>query len=176
MLRYYFRSSDLDDLEAMESELERDGFPRRHIHVLSDDQVGLERHHLNPVPSIFRSDGVHWAERGALLGLLVSSILVLALMWSGAPEVVGWVTIMLLAALVLGAFTWEAGLIGMQRINYKFEGFKDSLRRGEHVMLVDVDESEVYQLHRHMEDHPGLALIGRGSSMVNPFAAHERAL
>lgn len=176
MLRYYFRSNDLDDLQAMESELEHDGFSRRHIHVLSDDPVGLERHHLNPVPSVLRSDSMHWAERGALVGVLVSTILVSILVWAGVPETLGWPMVVVLALLVLGAFTWEAGLIGMQYINYKFEGFKDSLRRGEHVMLVDVDESEVQQLYKHMQQHPQLALIGRGSSMVNPFASREQAI
>ncbi|GAA5317504.1 MAG: hypothetical protein AseanaTS_27090 [Candidatus Pelagadaptatus aseana] len=170
MLRYYYCSDSLRDIERVERELEHDGFPRRHIHVLSHNEPEMDRLHVHSVPSLLRSDSVHWAERGALVGLLVSAAVVAFLVLSGAHQAIGLPAVLLLAALVLGIFTWEAGLIGMQRKNYKLEQFEPILEKGQHVMLVDVDESEVYSLAKHMEAHPEVSCIGRGSSLINPFA------
>jgi hypothetical protein len=169
MLRYFYCSDSLRDLEQVEHELEQDGFSRSHIHVLSNSEAEMDRRHVHAVPSLFRSDSVHWAERGALIGLLVSTVLVAFLVFNGVHEVVGLPAILLLAALILGAFTWEAGLIGMQHKNYKFQQFEPLLEKGQHVMLVDVDESEVFSLSRHMEAHPEVPCIGRGSTLINPF-------
>lgn len=170
MLRYYYRSDSLQDIEQVEKELEQDGFSRSHIHVLSNNQSEMDRRHLPGVPSLFRSDGVHWAERGALMGILVSGILVAIMLSSGVDETLGLPLVLLIAALALGAFTWEGGLIGLQRINYKFEQFEPLLASGQHVLLVDASDSELASLRQHMSAHPELAYLGKGSPIINPFA------
>jgi len=48
MLRHYFVSSNLDDLETFEEQLENAGITDRQIHVLSKDVAVIEQHrHLH---------------------------------------------------------------------------------------------------------------------------------
>ena len=44
MLRYYFISKDLDDLERFEVELEQQGISTEQIHCLSLDDTSAENH------------------------------------------------------------------------------------------------------------------------------------
>ncbi|MDG2277138.1 MAG: magnesium transporter, partial [Pseudomonadales bacterium] len=57
VLRHYFISDNLDDLEALEEELERQDVETTQIHVLSLDDSGTENHvHLNDVSSFMKKD------------------------------------------------------------------------------------------------------------------------
>ena len=55
VLRDYFISDNLDDLEVLEEELERQHVETAQIHVLSLDDSGTENHvHLNDVSSFIK--------------------------------------------------------------------------------------------------------------------------
>ena len=79
MNRHYYISEDLNELEAVETELEESGLATAQIHVLSDDDAGLEQHHLHEVESVLKRDVVHSTEIGALVGVVLAAlVLVLA--------------------------------------------------------------------------------------------------
>jgi hypothetical protein len=59
MERHYYLSDDLDDLEAVENELEAAGISTPQIHVLSENDSEVENHHLHEVDSFTKSDVVH---------------------------------------------------------------------------------------------------------------------
>ena len=54
MKRYYFISDDLDDLEAIETQLEAQGISTPQIHVLSEKDAEVESHHLHDVNSLMK--------------------------------------------------------------------------------------------------------------------------
>ena len=76
LLRHYFISSSLDDLELFEEQLEAAGISTPQIHVLSLDTLGVEHHpHLHEVQSVMKNDVVHSSLIGAEVGLCIMVLL-----------------------------------------------------------------------------------------------------
>lgn len=156
MNRHYFVTKDLEDLEQVETELERKGITSSHIHVLTDDAAGVATRHLHPVNDFMKRDLLHSAAIGAALGLtLVMSILVLVSV-SGLAAQIGWAPFVLLCIVILGFSVWEGGLLGIQRPNHELQRFMGSIRKGRHVLLVDVSEQQESALAGVVANHPAL--------------------
>lgn len=164
MKRHYYISSDLDDLEIVERDLEAAGVTTPQIHVLSEDDAGVEQHHLHRVEAVLKKDVVHGTERGAIIGI-IGAALVLGLAWvSGLTETYTWVPAIFLAVIVLGFCTWEGGLIGIQEPHVDFKRFQADLHKGKHVLFVDVDPEQEAILHRVVATHPKLNDAGEGQA------------
>ena len=70
MLRHYFISNNLDDLEVFEEQLEGAGVSTPQIHVLSRNDAEVHRHHhLHEVASLMKKDIVRSTTQGAVVGL-----------------------------------------------------------------------------------------------------------
>jgi hypothetical protein len=164
MKRYYFIGDDLNDVAAAERALLSKGVGAEQIHVLSLDDADAERRQLHDVQSLMKRDVIHSAEIGALVGLAASILAIAIAQVSGLAAKVGWVPFVFLAVVLLGFFTWEGGLIGIQLPNSRFRRFEKALRAGEHVFFVDVDGAEVDRLREVMAAHASLRPAGTGSS------------
>ena len=166
MLRHYFISDSLDDLEVFEEQLEAAGVSTPQIHVLSRDDAEVQRHsHLHAVQSFMKNDVVHSTERGAVVGL-VASALVLGVAYAAGwtASVAGWMPFIFLAVVVLGFCTWEGGLFGIQVPNHNFARFEQALKDGKHVFLVDLKPAQEAVLEKVLKLHPQVQLAGTGSS------------
>ena len=164
MKRSYYISNDLDDLEVVERDLESAGVTTPQIHVLSKDDAGVERHHLNQVEAVLKKDVVHGTERGAVIGV-IGAALVLGLAWfSGLTETYTWVPAIFLAVIVLGFSTWEGGLIGIQEPHAEFKRFQGELDSGKHVLFVDVGPEQESILDKVVTAHPKLTEAGEGEA------------
>ena len=144
MLRHYFISDSLDDLEVFEEQLEAAGVSSSQIHVLSRADAEVEHHHhLHEVQSFMKNDIVHSTIRGAVVGL-VAFVLVLAIAYfAGWTEcAVGWMPFIFLAIVLLGFCAWEGGLLGIQRPNHDFSRFDQALSGGKHVLFVDLEQHQ----------------------------------
>ncbi len=58
MKRHYFLSDTLEELQTVQSELHGFGITPAQIHVLSEDDAGVEYYHLHPVEAVLRKDVV----------------------------------------------------------------------------------------------------------------------
>lgn len=164
MKRHYYISDDLDDLEIVENDLQAAGITIPQIHVLSEDDAGVETHHLHKVEAVLKKDVVHRTEMGAAIGF-VGAVVILVVAWfSGLTEAYTWVPAIFLAVIVLGFCTWEGGLIGIQESHVDFKRFENDLHAGRHVLFVDVDSSQEPTLARVVAEHPGLREAGEGES------------
>jgi hypothetical protein len=166
MLRHYFISDDLDDLEHFEEELEESGVPTPQIHVLSLDDTAVENHHhLHDVASLMKRDLIHSAEYGAAIGAVVA-VLVLVVAyyagWTNSPA--GWIPFIFLAIISLGFFTWEGGLWGIQTRNVHFQRFEEQLDAGRHVFFVDLEPGQEKTLERLVNAHPTAEIAGTGTA------------
>ncbi|MEQ8803184.1 MAG: NAD/FAD-utilizing enzyme, partial [Haliea sp.] len=112
MKRHFFLSDDLDELEQVERDLEEAGVSTPQIHVLSEDDAGVQAHRLNDVEAVLRKDVVHGTERGAVIGVIGAAIVLAATWATGIAATITWVPPIFLAVIVLGFCTWEGGLIG----------------------------------------------------------------
>ena len=166
MLRHYFISDSLDDLEVFEEQLETAGVSSSQIHVLSRADADVEHHHhLHEVQSFMKNDIVHSTIRGAVVGLC-AFVLVLAIAYfAGWTEsAVGWMPFIFLAVVMLGFCTWEGGLRGIQEPNHDFARFEQALRDGKHIFFMDLEPQQEPILEEVLKSHPKVELAGTGSS------------
>lgn len=156
MKRHYFVTQDLEDLEQVETELEHAGIGAPQVHVLTDDAAGATTHHLHPVNDFMKRDVVRSAIIGAVLGLMLVVFILILVSISGLTAHTGWVPFILLCIVVMGFSTWEGGLMGIQRPNHELQRFMGSVRKGRHVLMVDVDEQQESVLAGVIANHPAL--------------------
>ena len=166
MLRHYFISDSLDDLEVFEEQLEAAGVSASQIHVLSRADAEVEHHHhLHEVQSFMKNDIVHSTIRGAVVGLC-AFVLVLAIAYFAGwtDSAVGWMPFIFLAVVMLGFCTWEGGLRGIQEPNHDFARFEQALRDGKHIFFMDLEPQQEVILEEVLKSHPQVELAGTGSS------------
>ncbi len=168
MRRYFFISSDLADLERMEEELESAGVVTPQIHVLTLDDAGAaNHHHLHTVVSLMKKDIVHSTLIGAAVGVF-AAVLSLIVAWAAGwtDTAAGWTPFIFLAIILLGFFTWEGGLRGIDKPNVHFKAFEKALQEGNHVFFVDLDPGQEKVLEPIIRKHPSLQAAGtaHGSS------------
>lgn len=165
MERYFYASDDLRDLERLETELESEGVVRPQIHVLTDSEAQLKRYRLHEVSSLMRTDVVRKGLLGAVLGVLGCVLVIGVAAGSGAAASFGWTPFVLLAIVVLGFCTWEAGFLGFQVPNRRFRDFQRLLDEGKHVFFVDIRAGQEALLERAIARHPRLERIGQGAGV-----------
>lgn len=169
MKRHFYISDDLGDLEIIEQQLEAAGVTTPQIHVLSEDDAGVQAHHLNDVEAVLRKDVVHGTELGALVGVIGAAIILLAAWATGIAATITWVPPIFLSVIVLGFCTWEGGLIGIQAPHADFARFRDYLHAGKHVLVVDVSKAQEDILRRVTGQHPQLTPAGEGPAAPGWF-------
>jgi uncharacterized membrane protein len=111
LLRHYFISDSLDDLEVFEEQLEAAGVSTPQIHVLSSSDADVEKHsHLNEVQSLMKSDLIHSTTRGAMVGIAAFVLVLSVAYFAGWTQTAaGWMPFIFLAVVLLGFCTWEGG-------------------------------------------------------------------
>lgn len=166
MLRHYFISNSLDDLEVFEEQLEAAGVSTAQIHVLSRKDAELaQHHHLHEVQSFMKNDIVYSTTRGAVVGLCAFVLVLAVAYFAGWTEsAAGWIPFIFLAVVLLGFCTWEGGLLGIQKPNHNFARFEQALNDGKHVFFVDLSPHQEAVLEQVLKSHPQVELAGTGSS------------
>lgn len=167
MLRHYFISDDLDDLEVFEEQLEAAGVDNAQIHVLSNHEADVEQHnHLHQVKSFAKRDIVHSTLLGAVVGVFASLMVLFIAKSAGWHETAaGWMPFIFLAVIMLGFCTWEGGLLGIQRVNHDFARFQKALAEDKHVFFVDLEPAQEAILDQLIKQHPTAKMAGTGHSM-----------
>ncbi len=165
MIRHYYISDDLDDLEAVGQELENEHITAPQFHVLSNDEAAVEKHQLHEVEAVLKQDVVHSTELGAVIGIALAALVLAGANLLGLTDsAAGWLPFIFLAIVVLGFCTWEGGLIGIQLPNYQFSRFEKILEQGKHVFFVDVEDTQEPILATIVNRHPHLQLAGLGDA------------
>lgn len=165
MDRHYFISNDLDDLEIIEKELIESGITAPQIHVLSEKDAEVANRHLHAIESVLKKDVVRSTELGALIGVLVVTIILgLSYFMNWTNTAAGWLPFIFLSVVVLGFCTWEGGLIGIQIPNYQFKRFQKLLAKGRHVFFVDIEKQQEPILAEMLTKHTSLKDAGKGEA------------
>tara|TARA_R110002167_G_scaffold364929_2_gene588177 strand:- start:5384 stop:5941 length:558 start_codon:yes stop_codon:yes gene_type:complete len=165
MKRLYYISADLNDLEAIVKELESRDVSTPQIHVLSENDADVEKHHLHAIEAVLKQDVVRSTTVGALIGVACAAVLLmLAYFLQWHITAAGWVPFIFLAVVLLGFCSWEGGLIGIQMPNYQFKRFQKLLKHGKHVFFVDISPEQESVLTEIVEKHPRLKFAGEGEA------------
>jgi len=162
LLRHYFISDNLDDLDKIGEQLEGAGLSTPQIHVLTTHDSELEQHeHLHRVQSFMKKDIVHSALIGLAIGAVASlSVLFVANFAGWTETAAGWVPFIFLAVVLLGFCTWEGGLFGIQRPNSHFARFEQALKDDKHIFFVDLVADQEGILTKVMKKHPKVEAAG----------------
>lgn len=156
MKRHYYVSDNLDDLEAIEKELKHGGVTKPQIHILSQDDVGVEQRRLNFVSSFMKSDVVHSATVAACFGVFCAVVVLFAAKYSGITQTLGWLPFVFLAVALMGFITWEGGMWGIQKPNTNFKTFQKLLAAGQHVLYVEMGREQESILNTVIQKYPKL--------------------
>ena len=161
-LRRYFISDDLDDLDAIEEQLESAGVSTPQIHVLTAHDAELDHHeHLHRVQSFMKRDIIHSTLIGSVIGVFAAAaVLVVAHLAGWTQTAAGWVPFIFLAVVVLGFCTWEGGLLGIQKPNYHFARFEQAIKDDKHILCVDLKHEQESVLEKVLKAHPKLQPAG----------------
>lgn len=165
MRRHFYLSDDLDDLERLENDLEALDIERPQIHILSNNDAGLQSHHLHQVESLLRKDIIHSGQIGFLVGLVAAAIPITVAYLIGLSESYLWIPVIFLSVILLGFCTWEGGLIGIQRPNRHYIKFERAINAGRHLLIVDVTPDQEKLLMKTLRDHPNIEDMGLGDSV-----------
>jgi hypothetical protein len=155
MIRHFYICDDLDELDRLEKELEEDGVHRPQIHVLSNDDAGVETHkNLHNIESLLKYDVVHGVIVGATVGVVLSATVLLASSYLGLPESFTQLPFIFLAVIVLGFSAWWGGFHGIKKTHEGFRRFQKDLDEGKHVFIVDADSEQETILDSVVSNHP----------------------
>jgi len=165
MLRRYFISNSLDNLEAFAEQLQSAGVSTPQIQVLTSHDADLDHHqHVHPVESFMKTDIVHSTLIGAAVGVGACVLVLAVAYFAGWTEAAtGWVPFVFLAVVMLGFCAWEGGFLGIQKPNYRFARFEQAIRTDKHVLFVDLERDQEAVLERVLKSHPKLEPAGSES-------------
>ncbi len=176
MKRYYYISKSLEDTDNIHQQLINKDIDKNHIHVYGLSDEVAQAHDFNPVLSIFKSDVIHYILRGILIGLALSIVLSLGFALF-APDILSFLPfIILFSALLTGFISWEAGLIGLHKQNYKFVPFSKMLNKSNHLVMIDVLPEQSATLIDILDDFKNVKAVAVGSNIINPFEEQETLL
>ena len=171
LTRFFFTSTDLDDLERLELDLERAGVVTPQIHVLTLDDSGADGHrNLHQVSDLMKKDIVHSTLVGSGIGIVAAALVLLAaagLGWTATAA--GWLPWIFLAIIVFGFCSWEGGLWGIQNPNLQFHRFEQLIRDGRHLFFVDLPPADKRLLDEALTKHPDVRPEGTGHAAPGWF-------
>ncbi len=175
----YFLAPTLASTHDISEDLRQVGIEDFYLHVISQDQCGVEQRRLQSGNYLETLDVLRDGFIGAMLGLVAGLIGVGLLMYfqpfaAVVPEVPTWVYAALAGAGTLfGA--WEGGLIGIASENRKLARFHDDIVAGKYLILVYVRKHREALVRKMMEDrHPEAELAAIDSHFINPFSRVAR--
>ena len=154
MKHTYYLSKDMDELEVVHDELLESGINDSQIHILSDADASVEKHHMRNLNSFSKTDVIH----STLLGACVGFVLALAIMsipyLFNISTPVGNMPFLFAAIVLLGFGAWEGGFLGIQKTNHKFASVDADIHEGQHLMIVDFKDGVESAVNKVMGAHP----------------------
>jgi hypothetical protein len=165
-LRMYVTLPDLASATKLADDLLLARVEDRNMHFLA--RRGTDLGDLHEASYLQKSDTVHGAFVGMVLGGVMGVLVGLALVYF--PP--GGITIQLVAVLIaaiVGAVlgTWVAGMVGLQVPNSRLRGFEKDIESGQILLMLDVPSGRSEELHRVIaRTHP--EAVDRGHEATVP--------
>ena len=159
--RLEYLTRDLNELEKTEQELELNGIPRSHIHVLSDNEAELEYRKIPSVPDFMKKNVVRSGFRGFGVGIALGSVALAVPYFLGWVAGATWAPFVVLAIMIVGFCTWEGGMIGLHKTNERLARYQPYVSKGSHLLMVDVAPSEEILVNQTLKHHPRVHRINK---------------
>jgi len=152
--RMYYVMPDLASARRIMDDLLLARIEERHIHCLARRGTPMEGLHEANV--LQKTDLVHGAQVGLLLGALLGCIVGGAVVWY-FPIVHIWQTVTVLGAAIIGALfgVWVSSMVGSSVPNSRLRQFDTHIEEGKILVMVDVPEHRTEEIKSLLvERHP----------------------
>ena len=155
--RLYYVMPDLASARGIMDDLLLARIEERHIHCLAKRGTPMEGLHEANV--LQKTDIVHGAQVGLLLGALLGCFVGGAVVWY-FPVAGIWQTVTVLAAAIIGALlgVWVSSMVGSAVPNSRLANFHQLIEEGKILVMVDVPQHKVDAIKTLLgERHPEAA-------------------
>jgi len=152
--RLYYVMPDHSSARKMMDDLLLARIEERHIHCLG--RPGISMDGLHEANVLQKSDLVHGAQIGLLLGALLGCIVGGAIVWY-FPIAGIWQTVTVLGATILGALfgVWVSSMVGSAIPNTRLQPYQAMIAGGNILVMVDVPEHRTEEIKSVIgERHP----------------------
>ncbi len=135
-----YLADDLGTVEAMVTQLHEQQISTRRCHILSKDQDGVARHHLQNMPFLTQTDLLHTGLRGALVGAFAGLVFIGVLAYARPFGIdPAWWALGLAGVLVACFLAWVGGMVGLAHESYKLQPFHGAIEDGKYLVVLKVD-------------------------------------
>lgn len=164
--RLYFTLPDIESARRTFNDLLLARIEERHIHVVAKEDISLEG--LHEASIIEKSDIVHGAEVGLIIGGLVGLIAGILVLISPPDGISLKMVTVLITALIGAAFgAWVSSMKASSIPNSRLKAFEQEIAAGRILMMVDVPRSRVDVIQEIIKSgHP--EAVSRGSEATVP--------
>ena len=165
-LRMYVTLPDLASAKKLADDLLLARVEDRNMHFLA--RRGTDLGELREASYLQKSDTVHGAFVGMVLGGAIGVLVGLALVYFPPGRMSIELVAVLVAALVgAGLGTWVAGMVGLQVPNSRLRAFEKDIEAGQILLMLDVPSGRSEELHRVIaRTHP--EAVDRGHEATVP--------
>jgi hypothetical protein len=165
-LRMYLTLPDFVAARQLANDLLLARIEDRHMHFLA--RRGTPLGELHEASYLQKSDAVHGAFTGLVVGGIVGVVVGLLLVYFPPGGVSVQLVAVLIAALVgAGLGLWIAGMMGLQVPNTQLKGFEQDLEEGKILLMLDVPASRYDEIRQVIaRSHP--EAVNRGNEPMVP--------
>jgi hypothetical protein len=165
-LRMYVTLPDLASARQLANDLLLARVEDRHMHFLA--RRGTELGELHEASYLQKTDAVHGAFTGLVIGGVVGVIVGVLLLYFPPGGASIQLAAVLVAALVGAALgVWMAGMMGLQVPNTQLKEFEQEIQEGKILLMLDVPASR-YEEVRSVIARSQTHAIDRGSAPMVP--------
>ena len=165
-LRMYLTLPDLASAKQLANDLLLARIEDRHMHFLG--RRGTDLGELHEASYMQKTDAVHGAFTGLVIGGVVGVLVGLLLVWFPPGGASVQLVAVLIAAVVGAALgVWIAGMMGLQVPNTQLKGFERELEEGKILLMLDVPASRYDEIRQVIaRSHP--EAVNRGNEPMVP--------
>jgi len=145
-LRMYVTLPDLASARRLANDLLLARIEDKHMHFLA--RRGTDLGELHEASYLQKTDAVHGAFTGLVIGGIVGVLVGLLLVYF-PPGGVSIQLVAVLIAAVVGAFlgVWMSSMLGLQVPNSRLKGFEHDLEEGKILLMLDVPAGRNAEIH-----------------------------
>jgi len=172
----YYLAPTLEGARAVSDDLHVVGVRDWYIHVISNDEAGLQKERIHSSNYIETMDFVRTGFLGAYMGFIVGMfgafLLMATQVFSTNIPISAYLAVILVATL-FGA--WLGGLIGLGAENKKLSEFHEDIQSGKYLILIYAKKGSGETIKAMMrEKHPESEYVATDEHFISPFGAVSR--
>jgi hypothetical protein len=172
MKRHYYITNDIENIEVLFKDLSHKQIKEKGIHIYSKKEREIENHTLPKIFDFFKTDIIHSGEKGLILGIFLSLIFFIIINLLNLTQKIGTFNVYFISFFIILLSSWEGGLIGISKKNYKISQFNKKLNDTDYLIMIDRDNiaEEIFKI---INEHQNIQKVGIGSNISNPFENEE---